>query len=339
MTDSDEKIAELERRILLHKRAYYDGEPLISDAEYDALEDELRELNPENPVLFMIGTPEGGKVQHDPPMLSCQKASDVADVAKWADSMQLYAGYKIDGLSLSLIYDDGKLIQAATRGNGQSGDDVTISVMKIGAIPKTIPEKKRINVRGELYMRLSEFERINNQVPDDEKYSSPRNLAVGTLKQKDPAFLEQRQLDFRPFDVLGLDSSLTTEQTSAILGDWGFEPADFKLINKPDSNSIVKFFKEIEAKRESELDFEIDGIVFKYNDPVDRANAGQTEHHPKWQIALKFQSRGDTTKVLGITWQVGRTGILTPVAELEPVELAGATIQRATLHNADFLLD
>jgi DNA ligase (NAD+) len=314
-------------------------QPLISDAEYDALEDELRALDPENPVLFMVGTPEGGKVQHNPPMLSCQKASDVAEVVKWAENKSLYAGYKIDGLSLSLIYENGKLIQAATRGNGQSGDDVTISVMKIDNIPKTIPEKNRVNVRGELFMHLSEFDRINSQLPDDEKFSSPRNLAVGTLKQKDPTFLDQRELDFRPFDILGLNESLTTEESCDILKKWDFKPTDFKLIKKPNSETIRKLFEEVKAKRDSELDFEIDGIVFKYNDPVDRANAGQTEHHPKWQIALKFESKGDTTKVVGITWQVGRTGALTPVAELEPVEIAGATIKRATLHNADFVLD
>jgi DNA ligase (NAD+) len=339
LTDSENRIVELERQILIHKRAYYDGEPLISDAEYDALEDKLRALDPENPVLFMVGTPEGGKVQHKPPMLSCQKASDVAEVVKWAENKPLYAGYKIDGLSLSLIYENGKLVQAATRGNGQYGDDVTISVMKIEAIPKTIPQKSRINVRGELFMRLSEFERINSQVSEEEGYSSPRNLAVGTLKQKDPTFLEQRKLDFRPFDVLGLKSSLTTEESSIILEKWGFVPADFKLIKKPNFRSIESLFNNVKNKRDTDLDFEIDGIVFKYNNAIDRENAGQTEHHPKWQIALKFESKGDTTKVLGITWQVGRTGALTPVAELEPVDVAGATIKRATLHNADFLVD
>jgi DNA ligase (NAD+) len=333
-----ERIQELEQQILLHKRRYYDGEPIISDAEYDALEEELRKLDPDNPVLFIVGTPEGGKVTHEIPMLSCQKASDVAEVVKWAKNKPLYAGYKLDGLSLSLVYENGRLKQAATRGNGLSGDDVTISVMNVDAIPKTIPYSEKVNIRGEIFMPLSEFERINNELEDEEKYSSPRNLAVGTLRQKEPALLKERRLDFRPFDVLGLDTNLTTEQISDILREWGFNPADFKAIPHHTKKEISEFFQGIAYKRETELDFEIDGIVFKYDSPKDRAEAGETEHHPKWQIALKFESKGEATKVLGITWQVGRTGALTPVAELEPVEVAGATISRATLHNADFLL-
>ena len=333
-----ERIRELEQQILLHKRRYYDGEPIISDAEYDALEHELRKLDPENPVLFIVGTPEGGKVRHDVPMLSCQKASDVAEVVRWANGKPLYAGYKMDGLSLSLIYEDGKLKRAATRGNGVSGDDVTISVMNITSIPKLIPNKTRVNVRGELFMPLSEFKRINSELEEGEKYTSPRNLAVGTVRQKEPALLMERKLGFRPFDVLGLDETLTTKQNADILREWGFEPADFKEIPKPTAKEIDEFFQDIASKRETKLDFEIDGIVFKYDRAADRANAGETEHHPKWQIALKFESRGEATEVLGITWQVGRTGALTPVAELKPVEVAGAMISRATLHNADFLM-
>ncbi len=333
-----EHIHELEQQILLHKRRYYDGEPLISDVEYDALEDQLRKLDPENPVLFIVGTPEGGKVRHDIPMLSCQKALDVEEVVKWAQGKPLYAGYKLDGLSLSLTYIDGRLKQAATRGNGVAGDDVTISVMNIAKIPKMIPHSAQVNVRGELFMPLSEFERVNRNLEEEEKYSSPRNLAVGTLRQKEPSLLLERQLDFRSFDVIGLDPALTTEQSTNILREWGFEPADFKAIPIPAKDNLAEFFQEIARKRDNELDFEIDGLVFKYDDPQDRTNAGETEHHPKWQIALKFESKGESTKVLGITWQVGRTGALTPVAELDPVDVAGATISRATLHNADFLL-
>ena len=216
-----ERIQELEQQILLHKRRYYDGEPIISDAEYDALEEQLRKLDPDNPVLFIVGTPEGGKVTHEIPMRSCQKASDVAEVVKWARNRPLYAGYKLDGLSLSLIYENGRLKQAATRGNGLSGDDVTISVMNVDAIPKTISYTEKVNIRGEIFMPLSEFKRINSELEDEERYSSPRNLAVGTLRQKEPALLKDRRLDFRPFDVLGLDTNLTTEQSADILREWG----------------------------------------------------------------------------------------------------------------------
>jgi DNA ligase (NAD+) len=338
MTSKEEEIKELENLIIYHKRQYYDGEPIISDAEYDALEYRLRELDPQNPVLFIVGSPEDGEVIHDPPMLSCKKAKTLDDVISWAEGKDLYMGYKVDGLSLKIIYQDGKLVQAATRGNGLSGEDVTLNVMKIAAIPKTISHKEKVEVRGELYMRLSEFNRINETLAD-EQYSSPRNLAVGTLKQKDAKILDERTLDFKAWDLIdGAYSNNAIEEIVQILNAWGFDITDFKLLTQPDKEAIIEVFEGVEREREN-LDFEIDGVVFKYNDATARESAGVTEHHPKWQMALKFASKGATTLLKAIKWQLGRTGVLTPVAALEPVELAGAIISRATLHNADFLTD
>ena len=164
---SADQIENLAQSILYYKRKYYDGEPEISDVEYDALEDRLRELDPQNPVLFIVGTPTGGKVAHDPPMLSSDKAMGLDDVVKWAQKMEgdtLIAGYKVDGLSLSLVFENNTLIQAATRGNGQFGDDVTLAVMNIDDIPKRIPISGRVNIRGEVYMRISEFNKINQEI-------------------------------------------------------------------------------------------------------------------------------------------------------------------------------
>ena len=333
----DEERKKLENLILYHKRKYYDDDPEISDAEYDSLEDRLKDIDPDNPVLFIVGTPSGGNVIHDPPMLSCQKAKTVDKIISWSENRPLMMGYKIDGLSLKIIYQDSKLIQAATRGSGTLGDDVTLNVLKIQAIPKTIPFEERVEIRGELYMRISEFNRINNSLPSDEKYSNPRNLAAGTAKQKDAQMMEGRTLNFMAFELLGWNNQATIEEKASTLKTWGFETSDYLTIDSPNYEEVSKHFKSVENERDS-LDFEIDGVVFKYNLASDREEVGATDHHPRWQIALKFESKGKSTKLNAITWQVGRTSVLTPVAELEPVEVSGAVIGRATMHNADFLI-
>ncbi|MFX0206975.1 MAG: NAD-dependent DNA ligase LigA [Candidatus Hodarchaeota archaeon] len=327
-------IKKLAHQILYHKKKYYDGEPEISDEAYDALEERLRQIDPNNPVLHIVGSPEGGKITHNSPMLSCQKATTTDEVLKWSKGLDIYTGYKIDGFSLSLIYEHGRLVQAATRGNGIMGDDATIPIMKIASIPKVIKVNDNINIRGELFMRISEFNRIIKA--EGVEYSSPRNLAVGTLKQKDLSLLEKRTLDFQAFELLEYEENASLEKQSKLLHSWGFDTADFKLLKTPTRNDIESLFQQIQERRDS-LDFEIDGIIFKYNDAVQRESAGRTEHHPKWMIALKFASQGDISIVRDITWQVGRTGVLTPVAELDPVEVMGAIIKRATLHNAEFL--
>ncbi|UCG90594.1 MAG: NAD-dependent DNA ligase LigA [Candidatus Heimdallarchaeota archaeon] len=328
------EIKKLVDQILHHKKKYYDGEPEISDEAYDALEEKLQQIDPQNPILHIVGTPEGGKITHATPMLSCQKATDVDEVVKWSKGADLYVGYKIDGFSLSLIYENGRLIQAATRGNGVMGDDVTLPVFKISSIPKTIPQTSTANVRGELFMYVSEFNRIKAAEGID--YSSPRNLAVGTVKQKDLGFLDKRSLEFFAFELLGTEENASLKAHGEILRSWGFNTAEFELLSSPTRREIETLFQRIEQERQT-LDFEIDGLIFKYNDADQRASAGRTEHHPRWMIALKFASQGDISVIQDITWQVGRTGVLTPVAELEPVEVMGAVIRRATLHNAEFL--
>ncbi len=334
----DEEKEQLEDLILYHKRKYYDGQPEISDAEYDSLEDRLRVIDPENPVLFIVGAPIGGNIVHNPPMLSCQKAKTVEKIISWADNRPLMMGYKIDGISLKLIFENTKFIQAATRGSGTHGDDVTLNVMKIKAIPKTLPFEDRIEIRGELYMRISEFNRINDSLPEDERYSNPRNLAAGTAKQKDAKMMEDRVLNFMAFELLGWKDDSTINEKAQTLKSWGFETSDFLSIDSPTFEIVDKHFRKVEGERDN-LDYEIDGVVFKYNLVADREAVGATDHHPRWQIALKFESKGKSTKLKDITWQVGRTSVLTPVAELEPVEISGAVISRATMHNADFLLD
>jgi DNA ligase (NAD+) len=331
---NDLKITTLANKILYHKRKYYDGEPEITDEAYDKLEENLRNLDPKNPVLFIVGSPEGGKVTHDIPLLSCQKAVDIDDVLKWSQGEEIFVDYKIDGLSLSIEYSGGRLIQAATRGSGTTGDDTTIATMKINSIPKTIPVMDRLFVRGEIFMLLSEFKRINSL--EQENYSSPRNLAVGTIKQKDLSLLDRRKIEFYAFELTGYEDHKSFKEKTQILTSWGFQTAKVGFTGKPTRENISNIFERVKEERKK-LDFEIDGIVLKYNSASVRNSAGSTSHHPKWMIALKFASKGKVTRVNDITWQVGRTGVVTPVAELEPVDVAGAIIRRATLHNRDFI--
>ena len=328
------EITTLANKILYHKRKYYDGEPEISNEAYDNLEEKLRKLDPDNPVLFIIGSPEGGKVTHDIPMLSCQKAVDIDDVLRWSKGEELSVDYKIDGLSLSIEYSKGRLIQAATRGNGATGDDTTVVAMKIDSIPKAIPILERVFVRGEIFILLSEFERINSE--EQEKYSSPRNLAVGTIKQKDLSLLDRRKIEFFAFELIGFGDDKEFKEKMQIITSWGFQTTSVGFIEKPTKESINEVFERVRQEREK-LDFEIDGLVLKYDKALTRDSAGSTSHHPKWMIALKFESKGKITSVNDITWQVGRTGVVTPVAELEPVDVAGAVIRRATLHNREFI--
>jgi DNA ligase (NAD+) len=327
-------------QILKHKALYYAGNPAISDAEYDQLEDELSQLAPDHPVLFIVGTstPEG-TLSHNPPMLSIQKATGgISDILRWlgnSPSKQLVVSYKVDGLSLSLIYEDGHFKQASTRGDGLKGEDVTFNVMKIESIPKIIPISDRVNVRGELYMQISEFKRL--QIELEKEYTSPRNLAVGSLKQKDLNETAKRRLNFFAFDILGFNQD--NEEYSAhldTLKSWGFDSPIIETMKKPTEEKISTIFDQISVDRPN-LDFEIDGIIFRYNNIVEYDKVGVTEHHPRGQIALKFASAEAITTLNSITWQVGRTGVLTPVAELQPVTLSGAKISRATLHNADFV--
>ena len=267
-------------------------------------------------------------------MLSCQKAIDIEEVVKWSQGKDLLIDYKIDGLSLSLIYRDGHLIQGATRGNGVTGDDTTINVMKLTSIPKGIPIRDKVHIRGELFMRLTEFNRINSLYP--ESYSSPRNLAVGTIKQKDISTLEKRKLEFSAFEMLGYQDSSSSTEKNELLKSWGFEIPWVSYLAVPSREEITAIYQEIENKRD-ELDFEIDGLILKFNNAKAKEEAGTTAHHPKWMIALKFRSKGKITRLNKITWQVGRTGVIVPVAELEPIEVSGAEIKRATLHNRDFV--
>jgi len=316
---------ELALRITIQKRAYYAGKPNITDAEYDALEDELRTIDPEHWALKRVGA-DAGTMAHPSPMLSANKAKDIATVIQWAGQKILIWGYKIDGMSVDIIYVDGIFEKAITRGDGLTGEDITEHAKMMADVPPTIDRMGIVSVRGEAYIPLSKFS------PDGE-HKSPRNLATGTLHSKTPSDVKTRGVHFMAWDII--DDTLNGMKKIILLKELGFKTADQGPL---EITRLETLYNSIITDR-AKFDFEMDGLVIKYDRPDDRQSAGETSHHPKWLIALKFPSTETTTIVEKIDWQVGRTGKVTPVATVSPVELAGATITRATLHNAKFVID
>ena len=310
--------------LLRCKREYYAGHPIISDQSYDALEDRLREFAPDHLALRKVGTDEAGKVPHSPPMLSAQKAKSVEEVIEKLKGQKVVWGFKIDGVSVKIVYRNGKLIQGATRGNGLRGENITANVLKIVNLPHNIG-KMNCEVRGEAHIPLDAFKTLGD-------HSSPRNLAAGTLNADDPELTALRHVHFSAFDLIEKEDRDFHEKIE-VLQKMGFDTADQELI---DGEEIADLYSRIHAARGT-YNFLMDGLTFKINDASERAKMGVTDHHPKWLIALKFPEERKSTTLEGITWQVGRQGKLTPVAELTPTPLAGATISRASLHNAAYV--
>jgi len=329
---------EIDKAVLLYKEAkaaYYAGYPVMSDAEFDKLEDRIRALDPHNPVLSIVGAPVTArvKIQHDPPMLSARKVKTVDDVKKWAGNNVVVWGYKVDGMSVDVEYIEGVLSTASTRGDGDEGEDITPAAMNV--MPVSIKNcKKTFKVRGEAYIAINDFNRINDALGGE--YDSPRNMGTSTMMVKDPTLAAERHMRFMAWELIVPGQSLSVVQKIDMLTKWGFETADVGLVKNVDG--FKKIFDDVTRKRAT-FDFEMDGVVFKIDDPAIQAQMSVTEHHPRWMVALKFEAAEDETKLTSITWQVGRTFVLTPVAELEPVHLAHAEIKRATLHNARFVRD
>jgi len=326
------EIKKLEKDISEWNKAYYTtGLSPVSDAKYDAKKERLKRLAPGSPVLKFVGTKTGGKINHDPPMLSADKARSVDDVIKWAGGNDIVWGYKVDGLSVKVVYQKGQMMLAATRGDGRQGDNVTAQVQMIADIPKTIGSKESFEVRGEVYMTKASFEKVN--ATEKGKFNSPRGLAVGTLKAKDPKVVASRGLKYMAWDVIVPGKMLSVMQKIEFLKAHGFKCADQSKI-KP--GQMEGWFATMIMERDS-YPFEMDGIVFKVDDPAEQLRMGSSDTFPRWMLALKWPAEEHKTIIESITWQVSRTGKLTPVAELKRVRIEGSNIDRATLNNAAFV--
>ncbi len=321
---------ELEFLVRHHNEAYFEkGEPEISDAAYDRLVETLRMVKPDSVVLEELGErPKAEKsLFHKEPMLSLDKCYDDQTFVKWREKISgpVVAMPKIDGVACSLHYDArGDLALGLTRGDGRSGEDITQNVRQIQDIKRKVDPalaKGELEVRGEVYMRISRF-----KAKYAEEFANPRNLAAGALKQKEASKSAAYQLSFFPYDVRG--TNLPTERAKFdLLAKLGFNTPPLSFDD--DFKSIVRDFTE---KRDS-LDFEIDGVVFRADSMAEQARLGETAHHPKFAIAYKFQGESAQTHLVNIEWSVGRTGVITPVAIVQPVFVSGATVTRASLHN------
>lgn len=352
------EIETLRTEINQHNELYYQkSAPEISDYEFDQLLEKLKKLEAENPELITPDSPTqrvGGKAEgftsfrHTVPLMSLDNSYSLDDLRafdercrKLADGryFDYVAELKIDGLSVSLHYVNGILQVGATRGDGVTGDDVTNNVRTIKTIPLKLKGEfpERIEVRGEVFLSRSQFERINAELEmlGEKTFANPRNCASGTLRLLDSQIVASRRLDMFPYDVWqGNQKPFSThEENFQWLKKAGFNVNPNRCVCK-NFDELVAFINDIETKRDS-LDYEIDGVVIKVNSTALQQEFGATSKAPRWAIAYKYAARQATTKLNGITVQVGRTGALTPVAELEPVLLAGTTVSRASLHNED----
>ncbi len=345
-----EKIRFLRQQVEYHRRKYYlEDAPEISDAEFDRMYRELEELekahpefHDENSPIYRVGGMALDKFQKHIHTVPLKSLSDVFSFGELEEFLSRTAGCgdytvekKIDGLSVALIYKDGRFVSGATRGDGAVGEDVSGNLRTIASIPMTIPYTGYLEVRGEVYMPKASFEKLNAQreKAGEPLFANPRNAAAGSLRQLDPKVTAKRNLDILVFNLQKCDRSFETHaQTLDFISSCGFHVLDYRVAQNKEEVE-----EEIEAigRERQGLSFDIDGAVVKINNLAMREKIGEGTNVPKWAVAYKFPPEQKPTKLLSIEVQVGRTGVLTPAANLVPVNLAGSTVSRATLHNID----
>ena len=368
-SDVQEKYTKLRNEIEYHNNLYYnEDKPLISDMEYDALMRELKQLEQKYPELLKneengessptekIGgtaSEKFSKVRHRVPMLSLSNTYNISEIEDFdkrikkiilsenvkdhSKELEYILELKLDGLSISLIYENGVLVQAVTRGDGQVGEDVTENIMEIKTIPKKLKKNVSLEVRGEIILPISSFNRINQEREDEgeDVFANPRNAASGTIRQLDKTIVAERGLDCYLYYLVNAENYGINTHLESIeyIEKLGFKTTkifekytDFKELEK----SIDKWHND-----RKKLDYETDGLVIKVNNFALYETLGYTTKSPRWAIAYKFPAEQVKTKLLDVTFQVGRTGVITPVAELEAVNLSGSVVKRASLHNFD----
>jgi DNA ligase (NAD+) len=342
MTKKEERIQELEGLVRYHADLYYNqSKPEIADAEYDSLVDELKNLDPTNPVLQEVGAVPsyGRKVRHSQVMGSLDKETTLTGIDKWYNSHAAKSdGFivtpKIDGLSVRILYRNGKLVEAASRGDGLVGQDLSDNIRAIQSIPKyvlTLASYPEVEVRGEIYMSKSAFNSLREQGAVE--FANPRNAASGSLMAKDPAITASRGLSLFVYDVILFSRQFDTEKDKRV---WmttnltGFDIVEAQAVFLKDFQPLANSWEV----RRLKLDYEIDGLVLALNSIQDQEEAGWNGKRPRGKLAYKFRPEQKTTRVLQIDWQVGRTGRLTPMARIEPTLVSGSTLSNITLHNA-----
>ncbi|MEF8791062.1 MAG: NAD-dependent DNA ligase LigA [Haloarculaceae archaeon] len=368
----------LREAIRFHDYRYYVlNDPVIADRTYDELFDRLRALEEafdlrteDSPTRRVGGEPveELGTVEHVVPMLSIESSGEAADVREFDDrvrgeldgAVQYACEPKFDGLSVEVVYEDGEYVRAATRGDGEVGEDVTRNVRTIGSVPGRLRGEHPgfLAVRGEVYMPRDAFQAYNREriESDEEPFANPRNAAAGTLRQLDPSVTAERPLECFFYDVLaagesrdalgetdasrgglGADGLDTHRAEHERLPDWGLRVSDRAELVE-DVDAVIDYRNDVQETR-ADLDYDVDGVVCKLNDRAQCASLGTTSRHYRWAYGYKFPARTEVTEIRDVVVQVGRTGRLTPVALLDPVEVGGVTVSRASLHNQDEIAD
>lgn len=357
--EAKKRIEKLTEEINHHNELYYQkSKPEISDYEFDQLLNELIKLEKEFPELLQADSPsqrvggtitkEFATVVHQYPMLSLgntysfEELSDFdGRVAKGleGEAYEYFCELKFDGISISLTYEDGLLVRAVTRGDGVRGDDVTTNIKTIRTLPLRVKHKKipaKFEVRGEVFLPKEVFKQMNKELEDigEETYANARNTASGTVKMQDSAEVARRKLDCYLYYLLGEDIEVETHAEAIHhLETWGFNVSDTYKKCKT-IQEVFDYINHWEKKR-NDLPLDTDGVVIKVNNLAQQERLGFTAKSPRWAISYKYKAESISTQLKGITYQVGRTGAVTPVAELEPVFLAGTTVKRASLHNAN----
>jgi DNA ligase (NAD+) len=352
-----EKIKELREKLNYFNYKYYVlAESEVSDYEFDSFLNELKKLETENPELITPDSPtqrvgsdltkEFNPIEHKVPMLSLTntysedelKAFDlrVKGGLEGETNIEYVVELKIDGVSASIHYKDGFLFQAATRGDGKIGEEITNNIRTIKSIPLSVTEKKQFEVRGEIFMALKDFQKLNDErrTNGEKTFANPRNSSAGTLKLQNPKEVAKRPLDIFTYYILSDELQITSQNESLqFLKKLGFKiNPNYELCKSIDE--VIDYCRKWEINRDT-LPYEIDGVVIKVNSFSQQSRLGSIAKSPRWATSFKFKAKQVITKLNKVTWQVGRTGAITPVAELEPIELAGSVISRATLHNAD----
>jgi len=366
MRDIEKRIKELRKEINLHNKRYYvDNSPRVSDQEYDCLIDELKKLEEANPEFITPDSPTrkvGGEVlkefktvEHKVPMLSIDNTYSPEEIMKFdervkknleVDKLDFVVELKIDGVSISLLYENGMFIQGATRGDGLKGDDVTVNLKTIKSLPLKLDVKKGrgapelFEARGEVYMPSKVFLEINEEKEElgEEAFANPRNAAAGSLKLLDSSLVAKRHLDMWIYGIGYSKGNEFKTQSEALnfLGHSGFR-VNPNIKKCSSIKEVIEYCNEWQKKRHG-LEYDIDGMVIKVDSFSYQRALGQTSKSPRWMISYKFPAERKETVLEDILIQVGRTGALTPVAVLKPIELAGSTVSRASLHNQDEII-
>ena len=358
MEELRQRIERLRWELRYHNYRYYIlDDPSISDQEYDNLMRELIELETKHPQLITADSPtqrvghtpsaKFATVTHREPLLSLNNAFSEGDLLAFQERVQKQSAtplsyvceLKIDGLAVSLNYEQGVFVQGATRGDGEVGEDITTNLRTIRSLPLRLNEEVNLNVRGEVYINREDFNALNEQRKEagESLFANPRNAAAGSLRQLDPRITAQRPLDIFLYGLGSAEELEVTTQSAALkfIRDLGLRVNPYYQ-ECTDFAEVLEFVRTWQEKRNS-LPYEIDGVVVKVNELEIQRELGTTARSPRWAIAYKFPPEQVVTQVVKIGIQVGRTGALTPLAELEPVVVAGSTVSRATLHNEDFI--